>query len=94
MTTQRKALELALEALINGKRVRNNEDGTKFQPPLENEAISVISQALKDLDQEEVDYEIWTSTDSCQECWSYEGVSKEEYDNHPGGKRIIKILES
>ena len=40
------ALKLALEALENGKRVRNAEGGTKYQPDLEDKAIIVIKQAL------------------------------------------------
>jgi hypothetical protein len=39
------ALELALEALENGKRVRNAEGGTKYQPDLEDNAITAIKQA-------------------------------------------------
>jgi hypothetical protein len=40
------ALKLALEALKNGKRVRNAEGGTKYQPDLEDKAITAIKQAL------------------------------------------------
>lgn len=32
----------ALEALENGRRVRNCEGGTKYQPPLEDAAISKL----------------------------------------------------
>ena len=39
-------LKLALEALKNGKRVRNAEGGTKYQPDLEDNAITAIKQAL------------------------------------------------
>jgi hypothetical protein len=40
------ALKLALEALENGKRVRNAEGGTKYQPDLEDNAIDACKQAL------------------------------------------------
>jgi hypothetical protein len=40
------ALKLALEALKNGKRVRNAEGGTKYQPDLEDKALTAIKQAL------------------------------------------------
>ena len=40
------ALDLALEALENGKRVRNAEGGTKYQPDLEDKTITAIKQAL------------------------------------------------
>jgi hypothetical protein len=43
--TKDKALDLALEALENGKRVRNAEGGTKYQPDLEDNAITAIKQA-------------------------------------------------
>jgi hypothetical protein len=41
-----KALKLALEALENGKRVRNAEGGTKYQPDLEDKTITTIKQAI------------------------------------------------
>ena len=44
--TKDEALKLALEALENGKRVRNAEGGTKYQPDLEDQAITAIKQAL------------------------------------------------
>jgi hypothetical protein len=44
--TKDEALKLALEALENGKRVRNAEGGTKYQPDLEDNAITAIKQAL------------------------------------------------
>jgi hypothetical protein len=44
--TIEEALKLALEALENGKRVRNAEGGTKYQPDLEDKAITAIKQAL------------------------------------------------
>jgi hypothetical protein len=48
------ALKLALEALENGKRVRNAEGGTKYQPDLEDKAITAIKQALAEPVQEPV----------------------------------------
>jgi hypothetical protein len=44
--TSKAALKLALEALENGKRVRNAEGGTKYQPDLEDKTITAIKQAL------------------------------------------------
>jgi hypothetical protein len=44
--TKDEALQIALEALENGKRVRNAEGGTKHQPELEDKAITAIKQAL------------------------------------------------
>lgn len=38
----RAAMREALEALENGRRVRNCEGGTKYQPPLEDAAISSL----------------------------------------------------
>jgi hypothetical protein len=45
------ALQLALEALKNGKRVRNAEGGTKYQPDLEDKAITAIKSALEAKDE-------------------------------------------
>jgi hypothetical protein len=44
--TKDELLKLALEALENGKRVRNADGGTKYQPELEDKAILAIKQAL------------------------------------------------
>ena len=46
MTTLRQAAQQALEALENGKRVRAGEGGTKYQPPLEDSAITALRAAL------------------------------------------------
>ncbi len=46
------ALKLALEALENGKRVRNAEGGAEYQPKLEHKAITAIQQALAEPVQE------------------------------------------
>jgi hypothetical protein len=40
-------LRQALEALENGKRVRNCEGGTLFQPPLEDAAIAALRERLE-----------------------------------------------
>jgi len=40
-------LQQALEALENGKRVRNGEGGTKYQPTIEDAAIAAIKEVLK-----------------------------------------------
>jgi hypothetical protein len=40
------AMQLALEALKNGRRVREHDSGTKFQPPLEDAAIDALTKAL------------------------------------------------
>ena len=42
----REVLQMALEALENGKKVRAFEGGTKFQEPLEDEAITAIKEVL------------------------------------------------
>jgi len=41
------AARLAFDALINGKKVRNGEGGTKYQPPLEDAAIAALKEVLK-----------------------------------------------
>jgi hypothetical protein len=46
MTDLRTAAQQALEALENGKRVRAGEGGTKYQPPLEDSAITALRAAL------------------------------------------------
>jgi hypothetical protein len=46
MTTLREAAQQALEALENGRRVRACEGGTKYQPPLEEVAITALRAAL------------------------------------------------
>lgn len=46
MTNLRTAAQQALEALENGKRVRAYEGGTKFQIPLEGNAITALRAAL------------------------------------------------
>ena len=54
MTDLRKAAEMALEALVNGKRVRSGEGGTKYQPDLEDAAIASLEAALAQPEQEEL----------------------------------------
>ena len=49
--TKDEALRLALEALENGKRVRNADGGTKYQPDLEDKAITAIKAALEAKDE-------------------------------------------
>lgn len=48
------ALRLALLALVNGKRIRNAEGGTLYQPDLEDQAIAAIKQALEQPEPEPV----------------------------------------
>jgi hypothetical protein len=43
----REVMRLALEALENGRRVRACEGGTKYQPPLEEAAITALRAALE-----------------------------------------------
>ena len=52
--TKDEILKLALEALANGKKVREGEGGTKSQPALEDAAISSIEEALAQTEQEPV----------------------------------------
>ena len=42
-----KQLQTVLDALENGIKVRNFEGGTKYQPALEAEAISIIKQMMQ-----------------------------------------------
>ena len=42
----REAARLALDALINGRKVRNGEGGTEYQPPLEDAAITALKEVL------------------------------------------------
>ena len=55
MTTLREAAQQALKALENGKRVRNFEGGTKYQPTLEDNAITALRAALAEPDIDPVD---------------------------------------
>jgi len=52
MTDLRDAARQALEALENGRRVRACEGGTKYQPPLEEAAITALRAALEQPEQE------------------------------------------
>jgi hypothetical protein len=61
------ALKLALEALENGKRVRNAEGGTKYQPDLEDKTITAIKQALAAQQEHEPENEPYVSLASVQE---------------------------
>jgi hypothetical protein len=72
--TKDEVLALALEALENGKRVRNAEGGTKYQPDLEDKAITAIKQAraldkmaenARDLG---LDYEPCCKDQTCPKC--------------------------
>lgn len=49
--TDREAIKIALEALENGKRVRAGEGGTKYQPDLEDAAITALRQAIEQAEQ-------------------------------------------
>ena len=42
-----KDLQTVLDALENGIKVRNCEGGTKYQPPLEAEAIAIVKQMMQ-----------------------------------------------
>lgn len=44
--THEELLRLALMALENGKKVREGEAGTEYQPPMEDAAIIALRQAL------------------------------------------------
>jgi hypothetical protein len=65
--TKDEALDLALEALENGKRVRNAEGGTKYQPDLEDKTITAIKQALAAQQEHEPENEPFVSLASVQE---------------------------
>ena len=45
-------LQIALLAIENGRRVRNSEGGTLYQPPLEDYSIEALKKALESVDQE------------------------------------------
>ena len=53
MNDLRAAAQQALEALENGRRVRACEGGTKYQPPLEEAAITALKTALEQQEQEQ-----------------------------------------
>ena len=41
------------------------------------------------------EYQVWRSTDSCEECWSWDECDEEDYYNaHPTARRIIVIWEN
>ena len=50
--TDREIMQQALDALINGKQVRSGEGGTKYQPDLEDAAITALEAALAQPEQE------------------------------------------
>jgi hypothetical protein len=50
MNKLREAAQAALDALENGKRVRNYEGGTKYQPPIEDAAMDALRAALAEPD--------------------------------------------
>ena len=52
--TDREIMQQALDALVNGKRVRFGEGGTKYQPDLEDAAIEALEAALAQPEQEPV----------------------------------------
>ena len=47
VTLPREVLEQALDALTNGKKVRNGDGGTKYQPQLEDVAMYELLAALE-----------------------------------------------
>jgi len=63
----RELLQQALSALINGKKVRAGDGGTKYQPTLENSAIAALEAELAKPEQESVkprsDYRDWDYQD-------------------------------
>jgi hypothetical protein len=63
MTDLRTAALRALEALENGRRVRACEGGTKYQPPLEEAAITALREALaQPEDKSQAAFEHWVDT--------------------------------
>ena len=103
--TKDEALRLALEALKNGKRVRNAEGGTKYQPDLEDKAITAIKAALEakdEPDQYAMDIEctkcgakqsgvLTVHTTPPQRTWV--GLTDEEIDNITAQKLKWQILD-
>lgn len=42
---------------------------------------------------DDIEYQVWRSTDSCEEFWSWDECEKEDYDRyHPTARRIIKVI--
>jgi hypothetical protein len=66
--TKDKALKMALEALANGKKVREGEGGTKSQPALEDAAISAIEEALAQPEQEPWCMTMNGCKTKCEDC--------------------------
>ncbi len=66
--TKDKALKMALEALANGKKVREGEGGTKSQPALEDAAISAIEEALAQPKQEPWCMTMNGCKTKCEDC--------------------------
>jgi hypothetical protein len=72
MTTLEKAAQQALEALENGKRVRAGEGGTKYQPPLEDSAITALRAALAQQEEGRMEFNVQNTV--CAACGSTNGA--------------------
>jgi hypothetical protein len=70
------AMKQALEALENGKRVRANEGGTKYQPDLEDAAIATLRQAIE---QAEKQKPVGIHCPSCLHSFAVVPVAKREW---------------
>jgi hypothetical protein len=96
------AMKQALEALENGKRVRACEGGTKYQPDLEDAAITALRQSIEQAEkQEPVDIHC----PSCLHSFAVVPVAKSEwiglsdseaeiYANQFNGIRLVKGIEA
>jgi hypothetical protein len=95
--TQTEALRLALDALKNGKRVRDAEGGTKYQPDLEDQAITAIKAALEkkaeNAEELGLDYYVPCCTDqTCSKCKAALEAKDEIrawIEHHKGGDNLV-----
>jgi hypothetical protein len=76
----REIMQMALDALINGKRVRYGYGGTKLQEPLENSAIKALEAELAKPEQEWIDLMDKGSKVKISPVKQWVGLTKEEVD--------------
>jgi hypothetical protein len=83
-------LKMALEALANGKKVREGEGGTKSQPALEDAAISAIEEALAQPKQEPWCMTMNGCKTKCEDCPDTITAIKEALEECPDTITAIK----
>lgn len=58
------------------------------------ELIELIKQERALQSQYEIQFQVWRSTDSCMEFWSWDEVDQYDYDQaKPENRRIIQIVK-